>query len=139
MIWFDNLRSYGTPNYYVQKMFSVNKGTRQLPVLLDGSTRNGEGDLYASASLDESLGEVIVKLVNTGSASKDARITLAGAQHAGKHGRAIVLQSEDLKAENSLTQPTKLAPIEKQLEVPGGEFIYSLLPRSFTVLRIPSR
>jgi alpha-N-arabinofuranosidase len=42
MIWFDNLRSYGTPNYYVQKMFSVNKGTRELPVLLDGSAKNGQ-------------------------------------------------------------------------------------------------
>ncbi len=30
MIWFDNLRSYGTPNYYVQKMFSVNRGTPRI-------------------------------------------------------------------------------------------------------------
>ena len=56
MIWFDNLRSYGTPNYYVQKMFSVNRGTRQLPLLmLDGSTKNGSTSLYSSASLDERL------------------------------------------------------------------------------------
>ena len=27
LIWFDNLKSYGTPNYYVQKLFSLNKGT----------------------------------------------------------------------------------------------------------------
>jgi alpha-N-arabinofuranosidase len=137
LIWFDNLRSYGTPNYYVQKMFSVNKGTRQLPILLDGSTSNGQTELYASASLDESSGEVIVKLVNTGSGTQAARITLAGAQHVGKAGKEIVLQSEDLKVENSLDQPTKLAPVEKQLQVPGGEFSYSVLPRSFTVLRIP--
>ena len=26
MIWFDNLRSYGTPNYYVQKMFRREPG-----------------------------------------------------------------------------------------------------------------
>jgi alpha-N-arabinofuranosidase len=137
MIWFDNLRSYGTPNYYVQKMFSVNKGTRQLAVLLDGSSKNGQNELYASASLDEGAGEVIVKLVNTGSAKKDAHITLAGVPRVGPGGRAFILQSEDLKAENSLDHPTKLAPLEKELQVASGEFSYSLLPRSFTVLRIP--
>jgi len=137
MIWFDNLRSYGTPNYYVQKMFSVNKGTRLLPVLVDGSAKNGQSELYASASLDEGAGEVIVKLVNTGSAKKEARITLNGVQRVGPAGKVFVLQSEDLKTENSLDHPTKLAPVEKQLQVSGGEFPYELLPRSFTVLRIP--
>jgi len=50
-----------------------------------------------------------------------------------------VLQSEDLKTENSLDHPTKLAPVEKPFQVSGSEFSYSLLPRSFTVLRIPAR
>jgi alpha-N-arabinofuranosidase len=139
MIWFDNLRSYGTPNYYVQKLFSVNKGTRELPISLDGSPKNGQSELYASASVDERTSEVILKFVNTGSAKQDARITLSGAQRIGSSGKAFVLQSEDLKAENSLDQPTKLAPVETPVQLPGAEFSYSLLPRSFTVLRIPSR
>jgi alpha-N-arabinofuranosidase len=137
MIWFDNLRAYGTPNYYVQKLFSVNKGTRLLPVLLDGSPKNGQSELYASTSLDEGAGDVIVKLVNTGSSAKDARIKLDGAPRVGPTGRAFVLQSEDLKTENSLDHPTKLAPVEKPLQVPGPEFSYSVPSRSFIVLRIP--
>ena len=64
LIWFDNLRSFGTPNYYVQKMFGSNRGTTILPVLLEGSTRNGQGDLFAAASLDDRSGEVILKVVN---------------------------------------------------------------------------
>jgi alpha-N-arabinofuranosidase len=139
LIWFDNLRSYGTPNYYVQKMFSVNKGTRRLPILIDGSAKNGQNEVYATASLDEGTGEVIVKIVNTGSAAKETRITLAGAQLVAQSGKVFVLQSEDLKTENSLDQPTKLAPVERPLQVPGGEFAYSVLPRSFTVLRVPLR
>jgi alpha-N-arabinofuranosidase len=139
MIWFDNLRSYGTPNYYVQKMFSVNRGTKQLPVLLDGSAKNGQGDVYTSASLDEGTGEVIVKVVNTGSALKEVRITLNGAKGSGTTGTAFVLQSQDLKAENSLDQPTNIAPIERQLPFPAGEFNYAFLPQSLTVLRIPTR
>lgn len=138
LIWFDNLRSYGTPNYYVQKMFSVNRGTRQLPVMLDGSPKNGINNLYTSASVEERSGEVILKVVNTGSAPSEVRISLAGTNPAGKTGTVFVLQSSDLKAENSLDQPTRIAPIERQLPV-AGEFTYTLRPHSFTVLRIPSR
>lgn len=139
MIWFDNLRSYGTPNYYVQKLFSVNKGTRRLAVSVDGSPKNGQGELYTSASLDEGTGEVIVKLINTGSGTKETRLNLAGATRLGRTGTAIVLQSGDLKTENSLDHPTKLAPVERPLQVSGNEFSYTLQPRSFTVLRIPIR
>ena len=138
MIWFDNLRSYGTPNYYVQKMFSVNRGTRQLPLLLDGSAKNGQQELYSSASLDEATREIIVKVVNTSSAAKELSITLNGAKGAST-GRAFVLQSDDLKAENSLDQPTKVSPVERQLTVSGTDFSYKFLPHSFTVLRIPTK
>lgn len=32
LIWFDNLRSCGTPNYYVQQLFSLHRGDVVLPV-----------------------------------------------------------------------------------------------------------
>jgi alpha-N-arabinofuranosidase len=133
MIWFDNLRSYGTPNYYVQKMFSVNRGTRRLPLALDGSTKNGEHELYSSASLDEDTGEVIVKVVNTSSASKELNIALTGARSA-RTGRVFVLQSDDLKAENSLDHPLQVSPVDHPLPVSSS---YKFMPHSFTVLRIP--
>ena len=139
MIWFDNLRSYGTPNYYVHKMFSVNRGTRKLPLLIDGSAKNGQGEVYSSASFDEGAGEVVLKVVNTGSGSKDFRIILNGAKDVGKAGTVFVLQSDDLKAENSLDHPMKLAPVERQLSNVAGEFNYTFTPHSLTVLRIPTR
>ena len=37
LIWCDSLRSYGTPSYYVQELFSRNRGDRVLPVQLSGS------------------------------------------------------------------------------------------------------
>jgi alpha-N-arabinofuranosidase len=135
LIWFDNLRSYGTPNYYVQKLFSTNKGTRLLPVLLDGSAKNGRDNLYASASFDEGAGEVILKLVNTASAQKEVRIDLAGARGVSG-GRTLTLSSGDLKAENSLEEPTRLSPVERPLTASGSEFTYRLAPNSLTVLRV---
>jgi alpha-N-arabinofuranosidase len=139
MIWFDNLRSYGTPNYYVQKMFSVNRGTRILPVLVNGSAKNGQAELFTSASLDEGAGEVILKVVNPSSAPKDVRINLAGAKQISKVGKAFVIENSDLKAENSLDNPTKVAPVERKLDVPAREFTYTMSPQSFTVMRVSVR
>ncbi len=41
-IWFDNLRSYGTPNYYVQRVYANNVGTRVVPV----TPADGRRSLY---------------------------------------------------------------------------------------------
>src|SRR5271163_1811400 len=72
-IWFDNLRSYGTPDYYVQKVFANNAGTRIIPI-----TPHAEAGLYTSASLDERTHEIIVKAVNYAPTSRPAQIKLIG-------------------------------------------------------------
>ena len=137
MIWFDNLRSYGTPNYFVQKMYSTNLGTHMLPVTINGSTENGQRDLYSSASLDRKSGDAIVKLVNSAGAAKVVRLDLKGAGELKRPGRQIVLASADLKTENTLDQPTRLAPVEKALPGSGSSFDVTLQPYSMTVVRVP--
>ncbi|HEX6730299.1 MAG TPA: alpha-L-arabinofuranosidase C-terminal domain-containing protein [Pyrinomonadaceae bacterium] len=139
LIWFDNLRSYGTPNYYVQKLFSVNRGTRMLPVMLDGSAKNGQSELYASASLDEPSGEMVLKVVNTGSAPRAVNISVNGAKKVAKTAKTFVLESSDLKAENSLDNPTRVAPVERSITVSGNQFGYTFTPQSLTVIRVPLR
>jgi alpha-N-arabinofuranosidase len=136
LIWFDNLRSYGTPNYYVQKLFGTNQGTTILPVLLDGQAKNGQNNLFASAALDSRTGEVVLKVVNAAALPRDVRINLAGAGNIRRQGRAFVLASADLKAENSFEQPMKVAPVEQKLSVPSGDFAYTFAPSSLTVLRV---
>ena len=60
LIWVDNLRSYGTPNYYA-KLFANNRGDAVLPVKLDAASGK---KLFASATHDDATGEVILKIVN---------------------------------------------------------------------------
>src|SRR5215813_1453214 len=139
LIWFDGLRSYGTPNYYAQKLFSVNRGSRVLPVQLNGSAKNGQQNLFASASVDDRTGEAILKIVNTDAASREVRINLAGAAKVGSSGNAFILTGADLKAENSLDEPTRIAPVEREFAVQSGEFTFTLAPNSLSVLRIPAR
>lgn len=135
LIWMDNLRSYGTPNYYVQKLFSVNKGTTMLPV----SNKNGQDNLFTSAVADKATNEIVVKLVNYSTSARPVKINLAGAKKVGKTGKAIVLASDDLQMENSLQEPMKLAPKEQTFPVSSSTVSYTLAPNSFTVLRIPNK
>src|SRR5262245_12942753 len=139
LIWFDSLRSYGTPNYDVQKLFSVNRGSRILPVQLNGSAKNGQQNLFASASIDDLTGEVILKIVNTEAASREIRVNLAGAAKVGSTGKAFILAGAELKAENSLDEPRKIAPVEREIAVSSGEFSFTLASNSLSVLRIPAR
>ena len=136
LIWFDNLRSYGTPSYYVQKLFGTNAGTRILPVSINGRTAAAQNGAYASAAMDERTGEVIVKVVNALAGGRAVRIRLDGAPARGE-GRLIVLSSADLQAENSLDQPTRVSPVGSSVPVSGSEVSLQLAPQSLTVLRVP--
>jgi alpha-N-arabinofuranosidase len=139
MIWFDNLNSYGSPSYYVQKMYALNKGTKVLPVTMPAGAKNGTDNLFASAVTDEPTGEVVVKLVNYSTSPRPVSINLAGAKGLGKTGRAQVMASEDLQTQNSLKEPKKLAPKESTFAVKGATLTYTLAPHSFTVLRVPAK
>lgn len=135
LIWFDNLRSFGTPSYYVQKLFSANRGTRLLPAKVEGS---GEvKDLYISASFDAKSNEVILKVVNTAATARTMNVNLAGAAKVGAEARALTLASHDLAVENSLNEPTKLAPVELRVNLAGSRLPYQFVAHSLTVLRVP--
>jgi len=136
LIWFDNLRSFGTPSYYVQKLFGTNVGTRVLPVSINSATAAAQNGLYASAALDERTGDVIVKVVNTAATVRPVRVAFDGMTATGA-GRMQVLLSADLQAENSLDQPTRVAPMESAVTLNGTELRLDLPPQSVTVVRVP--
>ncbi len=70
LIWVDNLRSAGTVNYQVQKLFATNKGTNAVPALLNNKVLSGQDGLYASAVTDKNSKEIIIKIVNSGNYRK---------------------------------------------------------------------
>lgn len=135
MIWFNNLQSFGTPNYYVQKLFSNHKGTDLLSITKDGKAITGENDLFASAVKDVNTKEVILKIVNTSASSQNASINFKGAKLDSK-GTAVTLKGDGLNDENSFAAPTKISPKENQFKVNGSKVQYDFAPYSVTVLKI---
>lgn len=136
LIWVDNLRSYGTPDYYVQQLFSINKGTKIVPITWNNDVIAGQDSLYASAAIDEKTSELIIKLVNASGKPQSKTLALDGLKKPASEAREIVLQSSDLSAMNSFDNPRNVAPRERRISIKGKSLPYTLQPYSFTVLRI---
>jgi len=84
-------------------------------------------------------GDVIVRLVNLSPVRQNAGISLAGAG-AGKYSlNASTLSSQDLDAENSIAEPMKVAPTEKELAPVDANFQYEMEGNSFTVLKLAAQ
>ncbi|MBD0725299.1 alpha-L-arabinofuranosidase [Flavobacterium sp. L1I52] len=135
MIWFDNLNSYGTANYYVQKMYSNNKGTDVLSITQDGKALTGQNDLYATAAKDVKQKELIVKLVNTSAKAQELTINLSGKGVKSK-GEMIILTHDNLEDYNTLAEPTKISPVEKEYKVSGKKAEVNMPANSFVVLKL---
>ncbi len=136
LIWFDNLRSYGTPNYYVQKMFATNRGTSVVPALRNGEAISGQDSLYISSCLDKTTHELIIKMVNTSSKPVKLDFSVEGLKSLEKNAIEQVLAGSDLKGVNSLQAPTALIPVERSIKLDGKKFGFSLDPLSLTVLKV---
>lgn len=136
LIWFDNLRSYGTPNYYVQKLYSSNKGTNEVSVLMNHSPLEGKDSLYAAASTDSASNEVILKIVNTSAKSISKNIHINTGKKLAAKADIILLQSDDLDAVNWLDQPKNISPQRGEMKIRGNQFQTTLKPYSFTIFRI---
>jgi len=135
MIWFNNLESYGSANYYVQQLFSTNKGTDLLNITKDGKALTGQNNLYASAVKDANSKEIIVKLVNTAASAQDISIDLKGAK-LGPKGTIIRLASPNTQDENTFADPKKVTPKQAEYKITKGNQQVSLPAYSVTVLKL---
>ena len=139
LIWFNNLSSFGTTNYYVQKLFSNNKGTKVLNMLQENKPLTGQQGLYASAALDEVTGEIILKLVNTSPDQKSNRITLQTSGKILPKARITVLKSDNLKEFNTIEKPETIKPVEHEIPLKGKNIELTVAPYSLTVVRIGTK
>ncbi|MGZ5189969.1 MAG: alpha-L-arabinofuranosidase C-terminal domain-containing protein [Flavisolibacter sp.] len=135
LIWFDNLRSYGTPNYYVQKLFSTNKGTHVIPIVEKGMALTGQDSLYASAVVDKNNKEVIIKIVNASSSPVSVSLDLQGAKPSKKDASIEILASNDQLAVNSLENPVTVSPVTQTISIKRKQV--TIQPLSLSVIKIP--
>lgn len=149
MIWFDNDDSFRTASYYVQQLYSMNKGSNVLPLTMNGKPVAGNDDqngLFASAVIDKNTGEYIVKVVNTSDSSQNLTLNLNGFKKKGEtitSGTVTTFASADPEAENSLANPELIVPVTK--DIPGADieaikkgtftFNTSIAPKTFCIYK----
>jgi alpha-L-arabinofuranosidase len=139
MIWVDNLRSYGTPNYYVQKLYSTNKGTHVINAFQNNKPLTGQDSLYASAVIDKSSNELIVKIVNAGSLPMQRSIQVEGIKKMAATGSQIVLTSKTPEDINSINSPESVIPVTQSIKTNGKKLSVALAPYSLNVVRVAMR
>ena len=137
LIWFDNLNTVATPNYYIQKLFSTNKGTDAVAITENGKPVAGKDSLYSSAVIDKQRSEVIIKIVNSASVPQTIELNLIGIKLAKSDAVFQTLAANDLYSYNKLSELDKLKPGEKKIQVRTNKFNHDLPAYSLSVLKIP--
>ena len=139
LIWFDNLNSLATPNYYVQQIFGVNNGTELLSIQKDGKDLTGQDGLYASSVWDANTNEVVIKIVNNNKDAKRTTFMLNSSKKFASKGTMTVMGSADLKVFNTLENPDNIVPVNKEVKVSGKKLNLDLEPYSLTVIRVKQK
>lgn len=129
LIWFDNQKVFGTPSYYVQKMYGNNMGTYILKT-------SEELPIHKVVSWDEKTGDIIVKMVNVEDRAYTIDIEIETPQEINSIAQCTLLTSKNKEDENTLENPDYVS--EKVFTIEGitQNFSYTIEANSFVVLRL---
>lgn len=116
LIWFDGQKSFATPNYYVQQLFSLYRPDRTVPVTVTGGEH-----IYACAGVKD--GKIVIKLVNANENETSVKLNFKG------DARVTVLSGEQ-NAVNSIDME-RVKPVTTEVSLDGS---ISLAPLSLTVV-----
>ena len=141
-IWYDNLRIFKSVSYYVQQLYAMNKGSHVLSLTMNKKPvagQEGQDGLFASAVFEQSTGEVIVKVVNTGDQTQPISLQLQGMKGA-RTASTLTLCHDGMDDENTLDNPEKIVPQPGTCQVEAGKSASVLtdnLPaKSFRIYKI---
>ncbi len=152
LIGYNALSSYGSPAYYVQKLFSQYLGNKIVPVTAENipfqarpmSRRDSTDKItpkpvptfFYSTTKDTKTGMVYLKLVNTTSKAQQVQISMKGITSVTDHATVIVIKSDKPEDTNSITDPEKIMPISTIIKGIKQNFDYTLHPYSVSVIQL---
>ncbi len=95
--------------------------------------------LYAVASRNRRTREMILKVVNVSDKAIETEVRLRGVRSVQPLGKVVTLTGESLDDENSLENPTRVAPVERGLSGVAPQFRYTFPKHSLTVIVLKER
>ncbi len=132
LIGYDALDSYGSPSYYAFRLFSTHVGDE----ILGGTV--ADSSVITSVTRDSKKGIIYVKLVNPTADSQQLQIRVDGVNSL-KDTAEVQTLAADPTATNSLSEPTKVVPMDTQVPGIKPSFTYTVAPNSITVLQLHAK
>ncbi len=155
LIGYDALNSYGSPSYYVQKVFNHYLGNKivsakfeNVPVQNMPLTKKDSADgvkaktvptLFYSATMDDATGTIYLKVVNTIGKRQTIKINLDGAAKVSPEATVITVKSDKPTDTNTIDDPQKIVPVTSTIKGVKKNFKQSFPPYSVTVMQIQTR
>ncbi len=140
MIWFDNLRSVRTCSYYVQQLYSHNKGTHVLPLTMNGkpvSGQDGQDGLFASSVWDKENNTFIVKVINVGDKPQPITLNFQGLKKKNilTDGKVITFTTDNLLKDNTVDEPENIIPKENNIDIKGNVLNTEIGAHTFSIYK----
>ena len=153
LIGYNALSSYGSPSYYVQKLFGNNIGNKivsmsaeNIPTQPRPLTRRDSTDgkttppqiptVFYSATKDTKTGIVYLKLVNTTGRQQPVEINLKGVGKVSPIATLIVVKGDKPEDTNKITDPQKIIPVSSTINGIANVFTSTLDPYSVNILKL---
>ena len=139
LIWFDNLRSFRSCSWYVQKLYTQYSGTNVLQLTdmkgVNITGAEGQRGLFASSVFDADNERIYIKIINVSDDACPVRINFEGLRKkdALKGVEVVSFHSDDPDAENTLDEPFRIVPQVSALDFEGKALEVTVSPKTFMV------
>jgi alpha-N-arabinofuranosidase len=134
LIGYDASRSYGSPSYWAQVLFSRYLGDQTLASQLEKAGPR----LFYSISRDSAKKRLFLKLVNASSTPQPLDLEIDGAKLTGT-GKLITLSAHSTQATNTIDQPNQIIPVESALPGVSNHLRHTIPGYAIQVIQLDER
>jgi alpha-N-arabinofuranosidase len=150
LIGYNTLTSFGSPSYYVQKMFNTYIGDKIVPVggnnipmqTRPANKRDSAAGvipkpipaMFYVATKDSKTGTIYLKVVNTTGKTQAVNINLKGVAKLSANATLVVIKGDKPDDTNTINDPEKIVPVTTQIKGVGKVFTRTFDPYSVSIL-----
>ncbi|MGO8760307.1 MAG: alpha-L-arabinofuranosidase C-terminal domain-containing protein [Terracidiphilus sp.] len=132
LIGYDALKSYGSPSYWTQQMFSTHLGTEVVASTLSSAPAR----VFASVTRDDAKHKLFVKVVNANSTPQPLAIDLTGVKKVAPQATLTTMSGKTPNATNTIAHPDAVAPVAHAVAISAPKFAQIFAPYSVNVLEV---
>ncbi|MBI9113919.1 carbohydrate binding domain-containing protein [Sanguibacter sp. YZGR15] len=92
-------------------------------------------DLYQVVTRDDDTGDLVLKVVNASTSAITSPVSITGDVEVAAEA-AVTEMTGELTAQNTMSDPDRVVPVERTFTGAGTEFVYEFPESSITILRL---